>query len=351
VHGEIGYDVLIQFDPFAFLADFEAQLQLKRGSTNLFKVELKGSLAGPRPLHLKGKATFSILWWDVSFNVDKVLVAGEKPPLPAPLEVLPRLKQALADPANWTTNLPAQQRPLVDLRVDPTVAADVLLHPLGTLTIKQGVVPLNTDISRFGQAAPADGTRFSITTVSIGDSTETIAPVKDFFAPAQFIAMSDDEKLSRPSFESMEAGISFGAAEITFTAQSADWLEVKAIEFETWLIDDDTRVAQRSPAELPQPAKPKLFYQLRSDLLFKQARFGAAGGSDLRRSGTAKYRGASVGKYQVHKEGWSIVSKDDLAAVRQPTNYSDAEQALDEIKKQDPERAARLQILRFSELK
>src|ERR1700754_2886775 len=101
VHGEIGYDVLIQFDPFAFIADFHAQLQLKRGSTNLFKVELKGSLAGPRPLHIKGKATFSILWWDVSVRIDKVLVSGEKPPLPEPIDVLPRLKEALSNPANW----------------------------------------------------------------------------------------------------------------------------------------------------------------------------------------------------------------------------------------------------------
>src|SRR5829696_4640144 len=38
IHGQIGFDVLIQFDPFSFLAEFHAHLQLKRGSTNLFKV-------------------------------------------------------------------------------------------------------------------------------------------------------------------------------------------------------------------------------------------------------------------------------------------------------------------------
>jgi hypothetical protein len=350
VHGEIGYDVLIQFDPFSFLADFQAQLQLKRGSTNLFKVELKGSLAGPRPLHVQGKATFSILWWDFSVRIDKVLVEGEKPPLPEPIDVLPRLKEALGNSANWTTKLPAAQRPLVQLRVDPTTTADVLLHPLGTLSIKQGVVPLNVDISRFGQAPPAGTSRFSITAVNLGGTQETPAPVKDFFAPAQFIELSDNEKLSRPSFESMEAGITFGSDEITFSNQPADWLEVKAIEFETWLIDDDTKVAHRSPAELPQPAQPKIFYQLSRELLLKQARFGAAGGSELRRSGKAKYRVTTTGKYQVNKEGWSIIA-DDLTEVRQPSNYSEAEQALEEIKRATPDRAARLQILRLSEVK
>jgi hypothetical protein len=351
IHGEIGFDVLIQFDPFFFLAEFHAQLQLKRGSTNLFKVELKGSLAGPRPLHLKGKAAFSILWWDVSVRVDKVLVEGEKPPLPEPIDVLPRLLEALASPANWTTNLPARQRPLVELRADATVTADVLLHPLGTLTIKQGVVPLNVDISRFGPTSPAGARRFNISSINLGGSDERFDPVRDFFAPAQFFELSDNEKLSRPSFESMDAGITFGSDEITLTSQPADWLEVKTIEFETWIIDDDTKVAHRSPAELPpQPQAPKLFYQLRGELLLKQAQFGAAGSSDIRRSGKAKYRVTTVGKYQVTKEGWSVVATDDLSPVGQPSTYSEAEQVLRAMKQDAPEQAARLQILRLSEV-
>jgi hypothetical protein len=352
IHGEIGFDVLIQFDPFSFLAEFHAQLQLKRGSTNLFKVELKGSLAGPRPLSIKGKATFSILWWDVSVRVDKVLVEGEKPPLPEPIDVLPRLREALASPANWTSNLPARQRPLVELRADGAVTADVLLHPLGTLTIKQGVAPLNIDIARFGQTSPAGARRFNISNISVGGSDERFDSVRDFFAPAQFFDLSDDEKLSRPSFESMDAGITFGSDEITLTNQPADWLEVKSIEFETWLIDDDTKVAHRSPAELPpQPQAPKLFYKLRGNLLLKQAQFGAAGSSDIRRSGKAKYRVTNVGKYQVTKEGWSLVDKDDLSPVRQPSAYSEADQALREMKQDAPEKAARLQILRLSEVR
>src|SRR5512143_1856115 len=47
IQGETGFDVLIQVSPFAFLADFYAQLQLKRGSTSLFKVRVEGALAGP----------------------------------------------------------------------------------------------------------------------------------------------------------------------------------------------------------------------------------------------------------------------------------------------------------------
>src|SRR4029077_19820879 len=138
----------------AFIADFYAQLQLKRNSTNLFKVRVEGALAGPRPLHLKAKATFEILWWDVTIRVDTTLVEGEKPPLPAPVDVFPLLRDALGNPGNWVSQLPFRQRQVVTLRGDgqSTASAPVqtLLPPLGTLAIKQNVLPLDLDISRFG---------------------------------------------------------------------------------------------------------------------------------------------------------------------------------------------------------
>ena len=69
--GSLGYDVLIQFDPFAFVADFYASVQLKYHSHNLFKVKVEGELSGPRPLHIKGKATFEIFWCDFSVRFDQ----------------------------------------------------------------------------------------------------------------------------------------------------------------------------------------------------------------------------------------------------------------------------------------
>src|SRR4029077_9772771 len=180
-----------------------------------------------------------ILWWDVSIRVDKTLVSGEKPPLPEPIDVLPRLKEALSNPANWVGQLPAGQRPMVTLREKARTATEVLLHPLGTLTVKQGIVPLDLDISRFGQAAPAGARRFTITSVSLGAQSQTTQAVKEFFAPAQFFEMSDDEKLSRPSFEAMAAGVTIGSAEFAFTSDTDDWLEVEAIKFETLIMNKE----------------------------------------------------------------------------------------------------------------
>lgn len=343
VQGDIGFDVLIQFSPFQFLADFHAQVQLKRGSRNLFKVRLEGELSGPRPLRIKAKATFEVLWMDVSFRVDKTLVSGERPEAPAPVAVMPLLKEALSDSGAWAAKLPGGQKQMVTLRPMPAVASDTLLHPLGALTVKQNVVPLNMDISRFGQTTPAGERRFTITQVRIGDLNQTEPPeVKDYFAPAQYFEMSDGEKISRPSFELMAAGVAIFSDEIAISAESGAWLEVDAIRFETYVVNKERNESRRSASGL---------YELRPEHLEKQSRFGAAGASELRRSGNARYR-AGAPKYQVVKEGWRMAATSDL--TEQPAagveSYSEAEQALRELKRQNPAMAAELKILRPSEL-
>ena len=111
VEGDIGYDVLIQIAPLHFVADFHAKVQLKHGSSNLFKVSVDGELEGPRPLRVSGKASFSIFWCDFSVRFDKTLVDGEAPPPPPAIDVLAQLKQALASPQSWSAQTRAGPHP------------------------------------------------------------------------------------------------------------------------------------------------------------------------------------------------------------------------------------------------
>ena len=149
----------------------------------------------------------------------------------------------------------------------------------------------------------------------------------------------------------MAAGVSIGSDEFAFTANADDWLEVKAIEFETMIVDKQKNAVRRS-----DPEDPKDLYKLSPKLLGKQARFGAAGNSDLRRTGKAKYR-TTMGKHRIVKEGWSIVATDDLTVQPvpgiedgKPTIYSEAAQALRKLKQENPAKAAGLKILRLSEV-
>ncbi len=352
IQGEIGFDVLIQRSPFRFEASFFAQVQLKRGNTNLFKVRVEGTLAGPRPLHVKGKATFEILWWDVSIRFDKTLIKGEAPPPAESVNVSPLLREALGQQSNWQSQLPVGQRAMVTLRAQPGASTDVLLHPLGTLTIKQTVVPLNFDISRFGPNAPAGSRRFSIEKVIIGNQQQTLGTERDFFAPAQFTEMSDDKKLSRPSFEKMDAGVSFGSSVFEIPEKEEDRIHVNAIEFETFIIDKETN--EPRPADPVEQGKT-LFYQLPGPRFIKQARFGAAGSSALRRMGEARYR-TVIGKHQIAKEGWTIVGEQSLQAIAEVTaakamSYSEAEQTVSKLKQRDPVKASAFRIVRPSDLK
>ena len=127
-------------------------------------------------------------------------------------------------------------------------------------------------------------------------------------------------------------GVSFVSDAIVFTTDTSDWLEAKAIEFETWILDKGTNVAESADEEDPQGVK--LFYQLSPTLLGKQARFGAAGNSELRRTGKAKYR-TTIAKHKIAKEGWTIVTTDDLTVqpvtgveAGRPMSYSEAVQEL-----------------------
>ncbi|MEZ5330378.1 MAG: DUF6603 domain-containing protein, partial [Verrucomicrobiales bacterium] len=342
IQGEIGYDVLIQLDPFAFLADFYAQLQLKRGSRNLFKVRFEGTLAGPRPLHIRGKATFEVLWWDVSIRVDKTLVEGETPPRAEPIEVMPRLLDAFESQSNWAGQLPVGQRPMVTLRGKPEATTEVLLHPIGTLTVKQNVVPLDLDITKFGSTTPSGARRFSITSVTQGGRPQTPIPVRDFFAPAQFVEMSDDEKLSSPSFESLPAGMSLGSSDFVFTEQLSDRLEVKTIEFETWIVDKKHQSSRPS-----RPQGPTRFYALSPVRLEQQARFGAAGSNARRRTGRVTDR-TTVDKYQVEPEQWSVVTTENLTApLTSGSSYSEAKEMFRRLRQTNPEKARGLQLIRF----
>lgn len=280
VEGEVGFDVLVQWLPFHFLADFHASLQLKRGSRNLFKVSVAGALEGPRPLRISGKASFEILWCDFTVRFDKTLVEGQAPPLPPAVNVLDQLSQALADAHSWTTQRDAQQQHGVALRKLPPGAPGLVLDPLGTLTVKQQVVPLNTtrDVELFGGAPVAGARRFALAaTFSGSHSAQVQDEIKDLFAPAQFFPMSDAEKLASPSFEEMQAGLRFGSDEIAFDDAG---VVASPLQFETLVIDAAGESSRPKGGEYT-PSKKRLDLQVRA---------AAVAHAPLRHSGQARFR-------------------------------------------------------------
>jgi hypothetical protein len=277
IEGDVGFDVLIHLLPFHLIADFKASVQLKRGSRNLFKLSVSGTLEGPRPLRISGKASFEIFWCDFTIRFDKTLISGEKPPLPPAVDVFAELRRALTAPAAWTTQLAQNRQHGVTLRkIAP--GTTLVLDPLGNLVVKQQIVPLNTsrDLDTFGGAPIAGSKRFKLE-ANIEGVTQDVNNVQDAFAPGQFFAMTDDEKLASPSFEDMDAGAIFGSDAIAIDEGASLFAP---LEYETIIIDEKGEATNEEEDR----------YVLVAHRLFEQVHFSAVGMAPIRNVGSARFR-------------------------------------------------------------
>jgi hypothetical protein len=72
---------------------------------------------------------------------------------------------------------------------------------------------LNLPLDRIGANRLENGRIFSLGGIQVGTDSPGTEPAKEQFAPAQFLEMSDAEKLSRKSFEKYESGIRIGGGD------------------------------------------------------------------------------------------------------------------------------------------
>lgn len=321
ISGQAGYDVLVQFDPFHFVAGLYASLQLKAGSRSLFKVAFAGELSGPRPLRVRGKASFEILWWDYSVTFNTTLVSGEPPPAPPPVDVAALLREALARPASWSAALPGARERLVSLR-EESAPGQIRVHPSSTLTVKQNQVPLGVRITNYGDAKVVGGAlEFRIRQVRVGTQSAAPVAVRDHFAPAQFRPMSDDERLTSPSFELLEAGVAIGAP----AAQLGSAVSA-AIEYEEIVL----------PTPEPKPNRRKV--PMDADTAGRVARWRAV------RRKASSYQTRPI-PHAERSRVYKVVAKDDLARSAMPTEFATRTEALDAFARLPASQQAQLQIV------
>ena len=208
VAGFLSFDALVTLSPLSFTVDIAGKLAVRAGGHTILSVSLALSLSGPKPWHARGKASFSILFFDVTFRFDVTI--GERAPAagPAGIDVAPLMRAAFADRRSWSAQLPQGGDAIVTLRTIQTT--DVLAHPLGTLQVRQRVAPLERTLERFGENVPTGARLFRVAGAVVGRSAAAVDGLDDLFAPAQFRALTDEQKLSSPSFEAMRAGATIG---------------------------------------------------------------------------------------------------------------------------------------------
>jgi hypothetical protein len=340
IHGYVGFDVLIVFSPFSFEFDFYAGFDVAYQGMTLVGISVDGSFSGPRPWHLHGDASLQLLFFSVSMSVD--LTWGDATPVVLPQKpVLPDLLTALQDPRNWSASLPDGSSQVVSLLQPKSGDTALRVHPLGTLTVRESVVPLDLVIQRYGSATPSDGDEFSITGVQLNGNAETTKPVTDYFAAGQFLNLSDADKLSRPSFESYHAGVKIGSSSILSGADSP-----RTVTYEERYVDEPTGGLSRFARlyQIPGAIHAILTFQ------------GAGYRSPLKTTGMSKYQSAPTpgAPITVTDPQYVVAGVEDLAIRKDIFSasggtYYNARAALAAHLTSHPEDAAMLQILPLHE--
>ena len=209
VYGDFGFDVLIQFSPFRFIASVNANVAVKLGSSTLFSIGLEFNLEGPTPWRAHGYASFKILFIKFKVKFDKTWGEKRENSLPS-TSVLPLLLEELEKNSNWITKPTTNLLELVTLSSPDNDETAVLVNPFGSLEVDQTVVPMDLTMEKFGNYRPDDISKVTIKEVAIGSETQDsngVTNLKNSFAPAAYKNMDDQDKLQAPSYEQQDSGI------------------------------------------------------------------------------------------------------------------------------------------------
>jgi hypothetical protein len=202
--GSLTADVLIQTSPrFSFIAQLHGSFALTYSGEDILTAELDVLLEGPDRWHARARASIKFLCFSVSGTLelewgskDAALTAGP------PVDVAEAVRIALRGPESdapkpWPIGAPTISCGVMVREGSPQ------LHPLGFVRISQTVAPVNIELGRFGTNPIAGPTNISFA----AGATLVQRPVDELFAPAQYFSLSDDERLSRPAFVPMSAGV------------------------------------------------------------------------------------------------------------------------------------------------
>jgi hypothetical protein len=304
IYGFLSFDVLFQFNPFFFSASISAKLALRAGGSEIASISLDFTLEGPTPWHVKGTASLTICWFlTIKVSFDKTFGELLTTVLPD-LAILPLLRAALAEPANWEAQ-PSGSRPLlVSFREIERSSSQVVAAPFGVLTVQQRVAPLGIEIQRFGGQRPADGNRFAIEAVTAGEGAQVevlgTSAVSEQFGPAEFFELTDAQKLASKSFERYQSGVKLVDSE-AFDAQYAVRREVA---YELSYIDEQRNLVPRG-----EPLRPDFL------VFHSWAVLGAVAASPLSQARNGK-SALAPGAVQVRQEGFAVVRASDLRPVQ-----------------------------------
>src|SRR6266550_1113896 len=155
VDGSLSMDTLISFSPFEFEVEISGKIDASYHGHDVASIRLDLDLSGPTPWHAKGRAKFSVAWWDVCVHFSKTWGSDEKAMLPS---IDPRCDflTEIQNVTNWNGALLSRRTAVESLKsIEPTpddTLPALLVHPAGSLEVRQRLIPLQTYLDKFANA-------------------------------------------------------------------------------------------------------------------------------------------------------------------------------------------------------
>ena len=242
VDGWLGFDALGDWANSPQLSlEIAAGLSLSFDGSPLMEVNIDILAEGWDRWHFHGYVSLSLLFVTFSLPIE---YHDPDPPTVAPpptADPLKLVRDALSAADAWSAPPPTASA-VVALR--PRSGTAIAAHPLGVVSCRQGVVPLGLQVTHVGNQVLTAPATVDVSGLSLAGAAATdVAPVTEQFAAGQFLDLSDSERLSRPSFEPMRAGLAAGGT--TIDAGNAT---VVATTYKTVVVDGATRT--------PRPKQP-----------------------------------------------------------------------------------------------
>ncbi len=196
---------------------------------------------------LRAKVCIELLFFDICFSHTFELGPSTPPPVPAAPDLLTTLLVELTDPARLRGE---SGDPHVHIRPPELGGAVPVVAPVGPLVWEQHKAPLELLLDRFG------GTPLPTPAQVRATATTSATTAADWFAPGQFVHLSDDQALNRPAYELLPSGLRLAGGPGTDGPAAQATLEITEIRlptravrptrvtaFPTWLVSGPPRKA------------------------------------------------------------------------------------------------------------
>lgn len=344
--GDLEVDVLIYFDPFAFQFDIAISVTIGRKGDTYAGIGLRGQLSGPRPWHVHGSASLDLCLFDVDIPFSHTWGDSRPVVLGATEDLLDVIRQEVAKDQNWRVEAPANIHFHVSRRelTAAETAAGTVVEPAGLLVFSQSSIPLGVAVQRVGNKRPKTVKRVTITGLHNRQRNQALSTqtVQASFAAGQYFDLTDEQRLTRRSFEPMDSGVEMNTP--TLLVPTDAQVPARTVAHET------IYPGKKAPATVPVGRKhPKTL--LNAQQVSRLSRRAAVSQSSL---SVKRQPNTTIIGRRLTRTGFMIVRNDTLAPYTEGSpngagyyaeSRHEAQILLDEVLGRQPNLSDELQVL------